>query len=376
MKKNNSFVLIFTLTILSLTTIITYQLMKLVYVGTHFDQAMVDRENAEMLALGGINLAMSKLLIKSPFAKASGDKDEAEKKKQEKKEFENFLKHTLPNINRWQEFDLKEEIDGIDGQVKICISCENSKININESFDFKKNEFKEEYKKFLNTIKFKSGDQTSSKFLKKLTDFLKKRGKKLDDLSELQTGALTEIQQFFYNPPIRTEKKKDAKPNQSLAIQDIFTIWSKTNKIEALFLSDSMCAILGLRRPTSYDSEILKEKFKNVIKNFDQGKDENTEEYWKIVRPIYEGKTKFKIEDKKIFSLRFEPKVYSVISFGKVGNVEQRLLAIIEKNPNYDKASTDKTAGKEKENEDKEKGSTSSTIEDTKPFKILRLYWI
>jgi len=380
MKKNKSFVLIFTLTILSLSTIITYQLIKLVYVGTHFDQTMVDRENAEMLALGGINLAMSQLVIKKPdsastSAKATEDKKAMTGKEEEKKEFENFLKRVLPNINRWQEFELQEDVDGIEGTVKICISCENGKININETFDFKKNEFKNEYKNFLDTIKFKSGEQTSGKFLKKLTEFLKKRGKKLDDLSELQTGALPEIKQFFYEPPIRTEKKRDAKPNQSLAIQDIFTIWSKTDKIEALFLSDSLCKILQLRQPKAYDSETFKDKFKDVIKNFDPNKNENTEEYWKILKPIYEPKTKIRIEDKKIFSTRFEPTVYSVISFGKVGKVEQRLLAIIEKNPDYDNQESEKSADKQKKEDDK-KGSASNTVKNKKPFKILRLYWI
>ena len=343
MKTKKSFVLIFTITILSLVTILTHQLLRLVNVGTNFDRAMVDREKAEMLALGGINLAIAQLTIKTKKSLAEqGHEKESKEKKSEKKspkqtlkQKKAFLQKVLPHLNRWQTFNLEEEIDGIDGEVKFCISCENGKIDINEAFDFKKQEFKPVYKKFLSSIRFKKFDPGKKgtkidQFIKQVTDFLKKRKKKIDDITELQLKTGTAI---FYEPPRLAKKPKDSKPNKTLAINDIFTTWNKDNKLEALFLSDALCAMLGLRRPTAYDAQLRKDVFKKIVKNFKFKADQNTEEYWKTVKPLYQPKSSFKIKNVKIFSSTFEPTTYSVLSSGKVGNVEQRVLAILEKSP-------------------------------------------
>ena len=353
-QKKPSYILIFTLTILSLVTILTQQLLRTVYVGTHFDQAMIEREHAEMLALGGINLAIAQLASATQTNKKDQKKvDQEKKEKQEKEQRTKMLKRVLPNLNRWQVFDLQENIDDIEGEVKICVSCENGKININEAFDFKKKQFKPEYKKLLETLKFKKQQASGAQIVKQLTNYLKKRGRKIEDISLLQTQALKTVSQLFYQPPERSKNKRDSRPNEKLAIQDIFTIWSKSDKLEALFLSDALCAILGFRRPRAYDAQTRKEKFETVIKSFDPNKDENNPDYWKSLHPLYEQKGSFKVEDFKIFSSKFEPSVYSVLSSGKVGNVEQKLLAIIEK--------------------ESKKGEGSKQI---KIFKIVRLYWI
>jgi len=107
-------------------------------------------------------------------------------------------------------------------------------------------------------------------------------------------------------------------------------VWSNGEKVEALMLSDAILSMLGLRRPIAHDAELRKETFKKVIKKFDPKKDQNTDEYWKIVKPIHQPKSTSKIANLKIFSSRFEPRYYSVLSSGKVGNVEQRVLAIVE----------------------------------------------
>lgn len=374
MRKTNAFVLLFALSILSLVTILTHQLLRTVYVGWHFDRAMVDREHAEMLALGGVNLAIAQLTIKKKEKKKTDTQIKEKLSKEElakktKKQFNQFLQRVLPNLNRWQIFKLDQATDGVDGEVKICISCETGKININEAFDFQKQEFKPIFKAFLGQLKFKGKEKSTGKFLKNLTKFLKKRNKKIEDISQLQEDNSSSIAELFYEPPRRTEKIKAAKPNASLTIQDIFTIWSKEEKLEALFLSDALCAMLGLRRPLAHDAQVRKEKFKELIKNFDSGIDQNTEKYWKMVNPLYEAKNTAKIKDLKIFSSKFEPKVYSVLSSGKVGKVEQRLLAIIEKISTPQKKPPDKKTGENQQTKTK-------TKKQTEAFRIVRLYWI
>jgi hypothetical protein len=329
--------------------ILTQQLIRTVYVGSHFDRAMIDREHAEMLAIGGINLAIAQLTLEKPKDKKEVRLERKElpeeKKKRIKKELAIFLHRTLPYINRWKTYKLTEKIDGIDGELKLCISCEQGKIDINKVFDFKKKDFKPTYKKLLSKLKFQKGKGTTKLFIKKLTNWLNKRGRPLDDLSELQNDDL--LLQFFYEPPVRTKKEKAAKPNKSLALQDIFTIWG-SEKLEALFLSDALCSIFGFRRPRAYDAKLRKETYKTIIKDFSPNLDENSEQYWKKITPLYEPKSTFKIKDNKIFSPKFEPSIYSVLSSGTVGSVEQKLLAIIKK----------------------------IKRENVTTFKIIRMYWI
>ncbi len=344
-KNQNSFILIFTIAIISLITILTHQLVKTVYVGTSFDNTMIEREQAEMLAIGGINLAISQLTISNKISNKSKEETEKEKKKR----FTKYISRLLPNINRWQVFDLIEDIDGINGKIKICITCENGKININKAFDFEKQEFKKEYEKLLKNLKFGTKEfgtkeKAYKKYLKKLVEFLKKRNKKIEDISQLQKVTKEKGIELFYSPPKIPAKISDSKPNQTIALQDIFTIWHDSEKLEALFLSDGLCSMLNFRRPQTYDSKNREEKFKSVIKNFSPEMDQNSDKYWQIVRPLYEQKNKFKIEENKIFSSKFEPNTYSVLSSGKVGTVEQKLLAIIRK--------------------------------DKEDFKIIRMYWI
>jgi hypothetical protein len=348
MKKQNSFVLIFSITILSLVMILTFQLLRLVSVGIHFDRTMIDRERAEMLALGGINLAISQLTLEKP----TEEKEEAKKKV-----FTAFLKRVLPNLNRWQAFKLDEQLDGIEGEIKICIGCENGKININEIYDFKKDEFKPEYKKFLEGISFKGEVKTKESFVTLLAELLKKRHKRVDDISELQAHLPAQISQLFYTPPLPSAKPQEDKPNDSIALQDIFTIFSNNEKLEALFLSDALCSILGFRRPKAHDALLRDETFQKIIKEYKPELDQNTEDYWKIIKPLYEQKDTFKIENTKIFCSKFEPTTYSVLSSGKVGTVEQRIVAILEKQE------------PEPKEPDKQKKHTPE-------FKVTRLYWI
>lgn len=347
--KNRSFVLMFTITILSLSTLLTHQLLRIVNVGANFDRTMVDRERAEMVALGGISLAMAQL---------------SETKQKE------FLEKVLPTLNRWQAFTLYEDIDGIDGEVKFCVSCENGKININEAFDFQKQQFKPTYKAMLENLKLKGPAQQEKQegsFLKELTKFLKKRNRKLDEVTELISGIGKNVPQVFYEPPMREKKEKNAKPNVSLAIQDIFTIWTNSDKLEATLLSDALCAMLELKRPVAHDAQLQADVFKKVSKSFKPETDQNSEDYWKTIKPIYQPKNIGKLAKLGIFSSKFEPTTYSVLSSGKVGNVEQRVLAIIKK---VSEEKQDEKKVEEKKEEDEKKDQKSSK------FKIVRLYWI
>jgi len=359
-------VLLFTLLILSLLTILTQQLVRNVLIGSNFTNRIVAMEKAQMLALGGVNLAISQLtkrVLTEKEERRLNEKDTPEKA------FQRFLLKVLPNLNRWQTFDLEEKFDGMRGQVKICITCENGKININEAFDFQKNEFKEKYKLLLQNL-FIKGKLAEGEILKVLTEFFKTRKKKLDDVTELlEVPGLENVTDLFYKPPKMPESKKNAEPNSDICLQDLFTTWSADDKIELLFFSDSMDAVIGLRRPLANDAQKLKEKFKTLIEAFKKDWGADWEKNWTNLQPIYGPISPHVKSYKDILSKEFGPGVYSVLSCGTAEGVEQKLLAVIKEVEKDDK---EQQKNKTPEQNKKEQEGKSSK----KYFKILRLYWL
>jgi hypothetical protein len=384
-KKSSAFVLLFSLMIISIIIMMTEQMIRGVMVGSNFTKTMVDREHAEMLALGGINIAIAQLTYKDD--KKAKEKEQAQvesgviKPESESDEdgkgdgkkvtpFKRFIFNLISNLNRWQTFELDPKIDGVAGTVKICITSEHGKININHAFDFKKQEFKKEFIALLGGLEIQ-GKLKPGEFLNKISEYLKNRSKKLYDVSELLNVAGLENfnMSIFYDPP--KSFKRDTKPNSDLTLQDIFTTWTDDKKIDIMLLSDALCAILGITRPRADDAKKYKEKFKQVAMDFkdDWGKDWDAN--WKHLEPIYGSKPKLLSSIKDILVEKFKPKVYSVLSYGKVGQVEQRLLAIIKEIQIEDK--------KEKGKVNEQSGQAQKPQDEqrqTKVFKIERIYWI
>jgi hypothetical protein len=386
-KKNKATILLYTLIILSVIAILVQQLVRSCWVGTYFNSRMVAKEQARALAMTGLNLAIAQLIKvdkpeykktlqqASPSDKASqdgqGKRSEQGKSEEQPTELKDFLKLVLPHLNKWQTFNLTEKVDGIDGQVKFCITCENGKININKSFDFKKGEFKEEVKNLLAGLHMK-GTFREGDILNNLTKFLKEKKKPLQDISELVDVEGFEKLDLFYSPPKHVTKKQEEKPNRTIFLQDLFTTWSDSEEMELLFLSDSALAVFGLRRPQANDAQRLKDRFENLIKLFDPKWGADWKKHWKFIQSMYGNKSPHIEKYAKILSKQFGPKVYSVLSCGVVQGVEQYFLAVIKEVVRKEK----------KKKESKEKKDATKTFDEEKKekpktdFVILRTYWM
>lgn len=378
-RKNKGSIVVFSLIILSLMLFLTQQLIKSVYVGSLFVKTIAGREHAQMLALGGVRTAINLLELqfeeKKKDEKANKEEpDEDEKKsgfdksKKDDTPVQNFLRKVLPNLNRWIVLPLDEKQDGVEGEVKICISCENGKININEIFDFKKEEFNKEYEPMLKSMEIK-GKLATGELHSGLLQFFKKKKKPLQELSELYDVKGIDTLDIFYQPPIISDKKKkeEAKQNVHLSLLDIFTIWTDDGMLEPIMLSDALCALMGLRRPASHDGEKHKDKFKQIIDSFSPEWGSDWNQNWKFIQPLYDEKPKIVKDLGTIFSKQFGPTVYSVLSSGKVGNVEQRLLVVVKKIEIVKTQDQSSSSSQEKKNESEEKQQT---------FKVMRAYWI
>jgi len=302
-----------------------------------FSKMILEREKAKMLALSGVQVAIAQL-AQSPEKKNNQkeqpqtDKSGATQTTQKNNPERDFLLRILPTLNRWQDFELKEDIDGIDGKISICLMCEEGKINLNRIIDFKKNAFKgtdksgwkiimQEICKAIDRVA-KTGDLFAA-----FEKIVKETQIPFNDATELITRK--EFNHFkdtlFYQPP--TAKKQD-----TIYLTDIFTVWSSSDKLEPWLFSDSMNGLLGLPRVEVDDIKKRKEQAENWVKNFKEKS--NWQQDWQtILMPMYgkELRTLPKNID-SMLSTTFAPKYFSVLVHGKVSDVTQIVYAILERN--------------------------------------------
>jgi len=356
-KKNyvsahSGYIMIFTLLIIAAAmTVVTY-------VGHRgsfyvpFSSMSLAREKAKEIALGGIQVGMAQLAKTVKPEENKENKKDASDKQESNTPEKDFLKRILPVLNRWQHFDLKEEIDGIDAQISICIMCEDGKINLNRIIDFEKGAFrgddKSGWKAIMQEIcKLINQTHKGTDLFVAFEKIIKEMKYPFNDATELITHK--EFQQFndtlFYRPP--TSDKQT-----SLYLTDIFTIWSRSDKLEPWLFSDSINGLFGLPRVEVDDIKKRKDQIEAWIKNFKIRA--NWQQDWQtLLMPVY-GK-ELRTLPKNIDSVlkpTFAPQYFSILVDGKVDDVTQRVYAIVERT----------------------KHSQGNTVEYD--IKIIKLYWL
>ena len=113
-------------------------------------------------------------------------------------------------------------------------------------------------------------------------------------------------------------------------------------------------------------------KIKLSIEKFKLDLGKNWKDNWDVLRPIYEKRFDSLRVIEKILSPQFAPSVYTVISCGIVGRVEQKILAIL----SVEKNATNKV--KAKSNDKKKKSDSEKEIQPVpaESVKILKIYWL
>ncbi len=341
MQKNNKnsqgYILVLTMMIISIMVLVVTQMF---YQGTAhlaFSRTVINTQKAKMLSLGGLQLTISKLSVvpkkeakKPEQTQAAGSEQKPQKDDQGKK----LLKKLLPIINRWQTINLKESIEGVEGQIKICITCENGKININKLYDYANHKFlgqgqtKGDTKKVLEQIFKKLEDITGKKnMFYSLQQFLQKRKYPLNDITELlEIADYSYFKDRVFYEPI-DQKGKSLK---DVYLTDIFTTWTEDAKIQPWLFSDSLCGVLGLRRVEGKDFETRKQSAEQWIENF-KPKFQPDLDWSKIFKPIYNKDLSGLPKDfDTILDTQFAPNIFSVISSSIVDNVAQNLFAILQ----------------------------------------------
>ncbi len=338
----NGFILVLTLIILSIMVVMVTQLFNRGRIHLYFARTMIDREQAKSLALGGIQLAINQLVTEQKKeteqdgSQAKPDASEESKSKQDPKLL--FLKKNLATLNLWQEFNLTQEIDGIDAVIKFCIVSEDGKIDINTIFDFNAKKFLNEGAASNDTKKaLKALFASAKKFFNNkdlfepFEKFLKQRQYKLHDVTELLT--IDEFQnvfrdKLFYEPPLSSSTKKEQRP---VYLTDIFTVWSGQSAMNAWVLSDSIRALLSVKRSEPADNNEREKQVESLLKNLKSFSGDLKTVWDQSLEKLYAKEFKAIPTDLAVLlSPKFHVATFSVLSYATVGKITQKVLALVE----------------------------------------------
>jgi hypothetical protein len=330
------YILVMALMIMTIGIALTTQLFNKGMLYASFSTMAVNREKATQLALAGTQIAMSQLSVAATQESKSGQAAQSQKSSEEKK----VLEKILPMINRAQSFELKHEIEGIDATISVIISCEEGKININALYDFAQKKFvnegqaKGDGKKFLQDICLRIESLTGGKNLFfGLEKYLKDHNRKLNDVTELfnipEFGIFKNL--IFYESSHEKAQGEKTQGKRPIYVTDIFTVDSDTSSIEPWLFSDSVCALLGLKRATGGEIHQRKEMVGDLLKDF------KPEMVWqkdfdRYVAKIY-GKdfTSLPKDIDYFFNMTFNPRTFSVLSLAKVGTMTVKMYALLTK---------------------------------------------
>jgi hypothetical protein len=345
--KQQGYVMVLALMVIAVMVALVTMMAQKSSVHMHYMKTMINREKAKNLAWSGVQIAMSQLANaeknkdkKETVALETREGQSKQQQQQKKDPFEEqrrFLSNMLPVLTTWQNFKLTQQQDGVRGQISICIGCEDGKIDLNQFFDFAHKKFsnegagKDDAKKLFQELFTKLKDvQGGESLFGAFEKFLKDRQNKLHDPSEL--CAIKEFDSFkdkLFFVPESVQQRSGGRERRAVYLQDIFTVWSSKKELNPWLLSHSLQVLCGLQpvRDQKLTSKELEGKLKELKQELAFPKD------WdRFLAPIFGKKfEQLPQELRKVMSTKFEPHVFSVLSYGTAENVTQKLLVIVER---------------------------------------------
>lgn len=319
-QQSEGFVLVLVLLVISILILLGTQLYYRATTNTLFSTSLLKRERAKVLALSGIELAKSFFIFDDESenrAKENISNKEESKQGNEAEYYKRLFIKLFPYINVWQEYKFDDE-----NIIKFCICCEDGKININQFFDFGAGKFKSNddevvFKKIFEYLASKSDSRVKySEFV----NFLKNRKYQLNDVTEILNAK--DFDYFKDNIFLKNSSQN------GIILTDLFTIYSSKKEMQPIFLSRSVLELFGMKfsdKDPKALSKIAAENAKDFKQKFNWPSD-----WGKLLEQKY-GKNYSSIpkEYSKLFDSNFVPKNFSVISYGIVDGIEQKVYAIL-----------------------------------------------
>lgn len=324
-RIKKGYILALVMILISLLTVIVSYMALRAQTFAPFATSRPDQMKSRLLAYSGVQIAMAQLAEWSSIAEKDEQPNEQNKNKRDPlEEKKQLLENLLPVLNQFQEFNLTAKDDGVQGDIQVCIGCEDGKINLNALWDFQKERFVfddpalKDQKKIYEDLFAKIGTLTkTNNLLPALEAYFRGRGYIIDDPTQLLQiqEFKTFAQQLFYNP--------DQQEKNMIFLTDIFTLWSGKNTVDPLVLSHSITQLLDLKPASIKNPAETAQALKADMK---------WSTAWdNLLQPVYQKA--FNTLPKGIDSLlttKFDPKFFCVLVSAQVGNATSNVLAYLE----------------------------------------------
>ncbi|KKR96990.1 MAG: hypothetical protein UU47_C0004G0045 [candidate division TM6 bacterium GW2011_GWE2_41_16] len=332
-RHKNGFILLFVMMVISLLSYLSITLMNYgMMAGATAKQAYYKKQ-AQCLALSGVSAAIGMLTQEK--------KESKEPQKDGKKQSNDAspIYNALFALNKWYEFALKQGSDGVDGTVAFYPTYEGGKINLNALYDFDKKEYSAVGKKVVPWLDEKL-KKRSIAFKDLFDKAVKGRDQPLYDISDLlpsSSDGTSAIEKFFWVPVTLANAKSGGSAPQKkesvFAITDLFTVEQSAVKVEPIFASSSLGAMLGFSSGNAPADEAQKAKTlnKDELYKLVGGASIDWESVWeKAVAPLV-GKTYTELPQSitELFSSELGSRTFSVTSVGSYEGVQQTVTALL-----------------------------------------------
>lgn len=312
--KKNGFILPLVVILIFSISALLIRLMTRATMLAPLERMALEREQAKQLAMMGITLVQAQLAL--PM--------------KEEKEKQDFYKQLLSLLNHWQTFNLKEDVDGIEGKIDLYVSSENGKIPLNALWRFKEKKFVAppqgvDVKKLLANVLFAGkGSQKEQPVTERLEAFLKKQEQPLEDLTQVWADKDFNALAVHWFPPREVEKEQES---GAIYFGDFFTVAHDDTKLQPPFFSAAVQQMLGMKPVED------KEKYNEGIKKLAEGLKEKVtwQQQWDPLLGQLYGVTYAKLPEdaKKLFSDQVGASLISVVSYGNIGTITQKVFAFL-----------------------------------------------
>lgn len=329
------FVIPLTLILISVAMVLITGIYQRGSVFVPFMATVLQRDQAKLLALSGVQVALCQLAMPRESVEQKAEPDSVVKPLSQEQTKVKFFSEILPILNYWQKFVLTTEHDGVQGEIRIAVACEGGKIDLNSIYDFEKKRFKGEnelhgdWKKIMQFVcgSIQKKMEISENVFEQFEQFMKGRSSRLNDATELL--SLSSFRAFaeheFYKPALSDQA------GGRFYLMDIFTVNSGKAFLQPWFLSDSVRGLFDMKRDAQDDIKQRKMKINELLKNFKMNL-ELSRDWNAVFKPMYgiEFQRLPKGSD-AVFDASFDPQTFSVVSYGVVGRVVQRTYVIVDR---------------------------------------------
>ncbi len=328
------YILFLLFTILSVCSVLISLYFSQVLIYNKLMHMLITKEKATRLAMSSTTLAQA-LLTSNQKEEKSEKSSPAES---EQSDDQKVLTTLFDCWNKESVYDLTQEHDGLQATIKLCISGEQGKLNLNSLYDFEKKKFlfegtPQDRKKICVWLFEKIATITKKPSLfAAFEQCLAKRDFDFNDVCELITikeFATAFDQNLFLtfaekNPQDFATQTKVHEPSE-IFLTDIFTVSTEQETINPWLFSHSWCKILDLNPKKKLTDEEKKKFFSEVAKK------SNWESDWnKKLKDFYQKDFKdLPVEIKTILTTEFEANIFSLLLKVNIGETNSTIFTIV-----------------------------------------------